>query len=369
MRLISVDDHVLEPPDLWTRRLDRARWGDRIPHIERGRDGSEQWLIDGRPSGLARAGAFMPDRNLEPSRWADVPLAAHDPAARLRAMDAAGIDYSVLYPSVAGVAGQAFAGIEDADLELACVKAYNDWLVEEWGGASPRFVPQCIVPVWPADAAVAEIRRAVAMGHRGVVYPAAPHDLRQAPHVAEAEYDAIWSTCAELGVPLCLHTGASPLLQTEGPAGLPPALAGAIDAVTRPVSSVYALNLLIFSRILLRHPTLRVVMAESSLSWAMCDLEWSDHQAEHDGLAREGYDLTPLEMFHRQVYLTSWFDEVAPFVSYLGAANILWATNLPLATSSWPGTRASVDRCLRGVSSADREAVLWGNAAALYRID
>jgi predicted TIM-barrel fold metal-dependent hydrolase len=367
MSLISVDDHVQEPPDLWTKRLSKARWGPRIPHVEPA-DGGGLWLVDTQPAEGFVAAAFMPDRNREPARWEDVPPAAYDPRQRLRVMDEAGIDYSVLYPTVAGMAGQGFGGIEDPELELACVQAYNDWLIEEWAGASERFIPQCIVPIWPPDATVAEIRRAAALGHRGVVFPAVPHDLRSLPHVAEPDYDPVWSVCEELGLPLCLHAGASSTLQNPGPAGLGPALARALDAVTKPVSSVYVLNLMIFSRILLRHPKLKVVMAESSLSWAMCDLEWSDHQFEHDHLEREGYDMTPLQLFHRQVYLNAWFDDVAPFASYLGAGNILWSTNLPLATSTWPNTKAVIERCLRGVSPEDRQAILWANAAALYGI-
>jgi predicted TIM-barrel fold metal-dependent hydrolase len=283
-------------------------------------------------------------------------------------MDAASIDYSVLYPMVAGMAGETFGRLEDAELELACVRAYNDWLVEEWTAASSRFIAQCIVPIWPPEATVAEIKRCAAMGHRGVVFPAVPHDLRAVPHVADAEYDAVWTACEELNLPLCLHSGSSPGLQTAPPTGLSGPLAGALDAVTKPVSSVYVLNLFLFSRILLRHPRLRLVMAESALSWGMLDMEWADHQFDHDGLAREGYELRPSEIFHRQVYLTSWFDRVAPFASYVGTANILWASNLPLATSTWPHTREVVERCLDGLAPADRDAIRWRNAAELYRL-
>src|SRR5207253_9348199 len=102
-----------------------------------------------------------------------------------------------------------FARIADPELELACVQAYNDWLIEEWAAASPRFIPQCIVPLYPADASAAEIRRAVAKGHRGVVYPPVPMELRNVPHLNGPEYDLVWSTCAELEVPICFHAGAA----------------------------------------------------------------------------------------------------------------------------------------------------------------
>ena len=131
-RFISVDDHVQEPPNLWTDRLSKSRWGERIPHLERTSDGSDRWVVDGKillGGVAARAGALMPDRNCEPIRWDEVPAAAYLPSERLKAMDSAGADYSVLYPTVAGLAGEAFGRIEDSELELACVRAYNDWLI------------------------------------------------------------------------------------------------------------------------------------------------------------------------------------------------------------------------------------------------
>ena len=283
-------------------------------------------------------------------------------------MDAAGIDYSVLYPTVAGLAGETFGRLEDPELELACVQAYNDWLIDEWASASDRFIPQCIVPIGPVESTVAEIR---APSPGAIVVSSSllcPCTCAQCPHVSGPEYDPVWTICEELNVPVCLHAGASPELQYEPFTGLKPALAEALNAVTRPVSSVFVISLYSFSRVLLRHPRLRVVLAESALSWGMLYMEWADHQFDHDGLAREGYGLKPSEMFHRQCFLTSWFDEVAPFAGYVGAENILWSTNFPLATSSWPRTEETIARCFRNVPAEDREKVLWKNAAALYRL-
>lgn len=366
---ISVNDHVQETPDVWTSRLSKNKWGDRIPQLKRNAQGQEQWVVDGHillRGQVAQAKALLGDRNGELTRWEDVPRAAYVPKERLIAMDAAAVDRSVLFPTVAGMAGEAFGMLKDRDLELACVQAYNDWLLEEWAAASDRFIPQCIVPLWPVDGTVREIERCVKKGHKGVVFPALPMDLADVPHVSEPEYDPVWAVCEELNVPLCLHAGSSPTLRYEPYSGLPANLADALEAVTRPVSSVYVLGLYLFSRILLRHPKLKVVLAESALSWGMLYLEWADHQFEHDGLEREGYDLTPLQMFQRQCYFNAWYDEVAPFAPYIGADNIMWSTNLPTATSTWPRTQETITRCFQGVSPEAREKVLWKNAAALY---
>ena len=367
-RFISVDDHVQEPPDLWTSRLSKDRWGDRIPRLEQNKEG-EHWVADGEVllgGHIAQAGALMDDRNDEPKVWAEIPPAAYDPKERLKAMDSAGVDYAVLYPTVAGLAGEAFGVLKDPEFELACVQAYNDWLIDEWAAASDRFVPQCIVPISSPEATVAEIERAVAKGHKGVVFPALPMDLADVPHVADSDYDPVWAVCERLKVPLCLHAGSSPTLQYDRYLDLAPNLAKALNAVAKPVSSVYVLGLYLFSRILLRHPGLRIVLAESALSWGLLYLEWADHQADHDGLANEGYDLTPSEMFRRQCYLNAWYDKIAPFAPYIGAENILWSTNFPLATSTWPETQKTIDDCFAGLTEEQCAQVLWKNAASLY---
>src|SRR5437899_1824874 len=114
--LISAYDRVQEHPEVWTRRLSKAKWGDRIPHVERQNDGSERWVVDGRVvplAGVSVAGATMPDRNQEPQRWADVSEAVYDPKQRLAAMDRDGVAASVLYPTVAGSSGETFGSITD----------------------------------------------------------------------------------------------------------------------------------------------------------------------------------------------------------------------------------------------------------------
>ena len=209
----------------------------------------------------------MADRTKNPQRWADVPAAVYDPKERLKAMDEAGIDYAVLYPTVAGVGGQTFGRIDDPELELACVQAYNDWLLEEWAGASERFIPQCITPLYPVDAVVKEIRRCVANGHRGVIYPSIPMELRDVPHINDGLYDPIWATCQELAVPICFHAGASSSDSDSGIRRLFADVCGAVQAITRPASTVSVLVNLLISKILMRFPNLKVVLAESGLGW------------------------------------------------------------------------------------------------------
>jgi predicted TIM-barrel fold metal-dependent hydrolase len=369
---ISVDDHVQEHPEVWTKRLSRAKWGDRIPRVEKNSDGVEHWIVDGRRidlAGVADCGAVMPDRTMNPQRWSEVPASVYDPEERLRAMDAAGIDYAVLYPTIAGVGGEAFGRIEDPELELACVQAYNDWLLEEWAGASSRFIPQCIAPLFPADTAAKEIRRCVANGHRGVIYPSIPMELRDVPHVNDSAYDPIWATCQELAVPICFHAGASSAIQIPAYEGYSPTIAAAFQAITRPASTVSVLVNLLISKILMRFPNLKVVLAESGLGWGAYLLEYTDFQATGDQLPQNGYDLMPSQLFKRQCYLVGWYDQASLRVrNYIGTENILWSTQFPLATSTWPNTKQALARSFDVVDINDRKKILWANAAKLYKI-
>src|SRR5438034_6109416 len=224
--------------------MSHTQWGERLPHIVTQPDGTECWLVDGVQlpmTGVASAGAAMRDRTREPQRWSEVPKVAYDPTARLQAMDVDGVDASVLYPTVAGLAGETFGRLTDPDLELACVQAYNDWLIEEWASTSKRFIPQCIVPLWPVEATVAEIKRAVRMGHKGVVFPAVPMELRNVPHINDAAYDPVWAACQDLNVPICFHPGSFNTIQFAAHEYFQGKLAATLEALTRPASLVFVL--------------------------------------------------------------------------------------------------------------------------------
>jgi len=367
-KLISAVDHVVESPNVWTQRLSKSRWGGRIPHIERSPYGHDLWVVDGRNfplSDIAQVAAVMADRMDSPTRWEEVPQESCVPAARLKAMEQDGVDCTVLYPTLAGFSGETFAALTDSDLELACVQAYNDWLVEEWANASDRLVPQCIVPISPIEATVAEIKRAVGIGHRGVVFPAVPMHLRDVPHINSSDYDPVWATCQELEVPLCFHAGSAPQLQFPPAPNLSPAMAAALKAVTRPASAVFDFVNILFSRILLRFPRLRVIFAESTIGWGTFLLEYADHQYEQDHC---GYELKPSEMFRRQCYFTAWYEPVKSTARHIGTDKIMWATKFPRANSSWPDSRAFIDRCFAGMLAKERSQILWENAAKVYKI-
>ena len=256
---ISADDHVLETPDVWTARMSKSKWGDRIPHLESSPEG-DRWSIDGRSLPLfgrsTISGAF--DENAaQAKRWPEVPAAAYDPVERLRVLDRDGVAFSVLYPMVAGVAGETFGAIEDPALQLACVQAYNDWMIEVWAHAGDRFIPQCIVPLASAEVMGAEVRRAAGKGHRGVTMPIVPSMIRaDAPQLNDPSYDAVWRACEELDIPVCFHAGASEKQELQPPDTYSPGLARAFTAISSQQTSAIGIPNLLVSRILDRFPRL-----------------------------------------------------------------------------------------------------------------
>lgn len=369
---VSADDHVIEPPNLWTDRIG-SRWGDAVPHVARQPDGTDAWMIGGKPLPLSFAasiGAVMPDRAKGPAVWDEVPKMAYHPSERLLAMDADGVTTSVLYPMVAGVAGQRFGSLGNPELELACVKAYNDWLIDEWAAASPRFIPQCLIPMTPITEAVAEIRRAVGRGHRGVVMPGNPSLLsKDLPHVNEPDYDPIWKVCEELDVPVCFHSGSAARIQMPPYKGFSPAIVAALDAMTRPVSSTFLLANILFSGILVRFPKLKVVFSETTLAWGAYTLESADHQFERQRYDMAGWEVIPTQQFHRQCFLTGWYDRTGIQTrNVIGVPNMLWSSNFPQTTSEWPRSRDTIERCFAGVPEEERLAILVANASTLYKL-
>ena len=372
-RVISADDHVQEPPDLWTKRLSK-RWGDRVPQVARQADGVERWVIDGRlleASSLTRTGALSNERHQEPQTWDQVPQAAFDPDARLKAMDEDGVEVQVLYPGTSGVSGEVLGRIEDPTLEIECVGAYNDWLLETWADASPRFVPQCILPISSVSAAVSETKRAVGMGHRGVIMPPAPWHVRpDAPHIHDDRWDPLWATIQDLDVPVCWHSGGDLNVLLEIYPGFGPAMTKAFDSIRRPISSAQVLVNFLLSGIGERFPGLKVVFTATGIDWVPSQLELCDHQAENAMLEKEGMTIQPSEIFHRQCYVTTWFDRAGMRIrSDVGLGNILWQSEFPLETSTWPRSAELIEGNFAGVPQNERDLILFGNAAKLYRVE
>jgi predicted TIM-barrel fold metal-dependent hydrolase len=372
--VISVDDHVVEPPDLWTRCMSHAKWGDRIPHVAAQANGTERWVIDGRVSAsnsLAPAGALSDDRGSEPQVWSQVPKSAYEPQARLAAMDSDGVDCSVLYPSAAGISGEEIGAIKDLELQVECARIYNDWIIEVWAAASPRFVPQAILPAGSVEAATAEAKRAVGRGHKGVIMPAQPSQTNPAsPHLYKPDWDPLWTTIQELDVPVCFHAGSAPSVMFEISPAYDTAGARAFDNVRQAAGSAALINGMVLSGILYRFAKLQPVFAGSAIDYVPFALEALDHQWERQRLAEnEGFTERPSAIFRRQCYVTTWKEKVGlRNRNYIGADRILWESEFPRSASTYPESTRMIENNFAEVPAEDRNLILWRNAARIYKL-
>jgi uncharacterized protein len=372
--VISVDDHVVEPPDLWTRYMSQAKWGDRIPHVATQADGTERWVMDGQvraSTSLAPTGALSKDRGLEPQTWKEVPKSAYDPPARLASMDSDGIDCSVLYPSAAGVSGEAIGAIQDLELQTECARIYNDWIIDVWAASSTRFVPQAILPVGSIEATAAEAKRAVGRGHKGLIMPAQPSQINSTvPHLYKPDWDTLWTIIQELDVPVCFHAGSAPSVMFEISPAYDAAAARAFDNVRQSAGSAALINGMVLSGILYRFPKLQPVFAASAIDYVPFALEALDHQWDRQHLAEnEGLAQRPSEIFHRQCYVTTWRERVGlRNRNYVGPDRILWESEFPRSASTYPESAQMISNNFAEVPVPEREQILWRNAARLYKL-
>src|SRR5262249_31803046 len=160
--LVSVDDHVVEPPDLFEGRLSKKA-AEMAPRVEH-RDGIDTWVFDGAPMpnvGLnAVAGRDPLEYGLDPTSFDQMRKGCFDIHERIRDMNGNGVLGSLNSPSLVGFAGTLFYTMEDKDVALELLRAYNDWHIEEWCGTYPgRMIPLAIPPIWDPQLMADEVFR------------------------------------------------------------------------------------------------------------------------------------------------------------------------------------------------------------------
>ena len=167
MILVSVDDHLVEPPSMSDFFMDHfpAKYRDQVPTVITKDDGTDVWLVQGHEVasfGLnAVAGRVSTEWGMDPGNFGEVRAGTYDVHERVRDMNINGVLGSMCFSSWPGLGGQYFLQSGDPELAACMIRAYNDWHIEEWAGAAPgRFIPLALSGFmlgadWMAD----EIRR------------------------------------------------------------------------------------------------------------------------------------------------------------------------------------------------------------------
>ena len=380
--LISCDSHAQLHKDTWLTRMSKAKFGDRIPQLRETTDKThmirasdkpvERWFVNGKvvgERGTVNCPTVMSDplRKTFPQRWDEVPSLVYDPIERLKALDQDGVDGEVLFPNDPVQSSTFFQS--DAEFELACVQAYNDGLAE-WREVSDRYVPLAIIPyLGTIESAAQEVGRAVKKGHRGVVMLAEPSTTRPGlKHFNDTWWDPLWATCQDLGVPIHWHSSAG-LNKISIPRwkGYTPNQGQAMGPAGSFSTQAQFIPNLIFSGVLDRFPKLKWVCAETGIGWVNYMLEICDHEWERRHLWTEGIVTRPSELFRRQLHVDFWYERAGIELRHqIGMDNIMWESDFPHSTSTYPESRQFVDRTLAGVPQKERDQLCYGNAMRIY---
>ena len=366
VKAISVDDHIIEPPHLWQQRLP-ARYRDIGPRVVTLDDGNEAWVFEDQivrtVRGNTRTRPGFDDDPLGVARFDEMRPGCYDPKARLDDMDADGVWAQVNFPDFCRFAGHRFITCNDKQLATACIRAYNDFVLDEWCATNPeRLIPLAVLPLWDVAAAADEVRRVAARGARAVAFSENPTSLGL-PSVYTDHWEPLWAAIDETSLVVCLHIGSSSKL-----------IKSSDDAPTCSVLPYVGANSMIactdwfFSAILERYPNIRVAFSEGGAGWLPYLLE----QAEHIfGEYRVQLAATrrPRDLFADHMYVCVLRDDTAlASIGVIPEDNITWESDYPHDSTLFPHSRKLLEESLRDVPEPIAIKIAETNARRLFSI-
>jgi predicted TIM-barrel fold metal-dependent hydrolase len=389
LRIVSADDHVIEPPELWQNHVSR-RLRDlapkvlriavtpddpRVPvkmrdHVVEADDGTDFWSYDDKLVPLAglnaTAGQAREDYTLDPVNFDQIRPGCLDPIARVADMDLDGVVASLAFPSFTGFCGRVFVEAKDKDVAIACVQAYNDWMLDDWCGAAPtRLIPLCLIPLWNVEAAVKEMQRVAGKGARAIAFSENPSKLGlPSIHDANRSWDPIFRAAVDLQLPLCMHIGSSSgTIRTsdDAPASIWVGLV--------PMNSQITLFDWLLSDTLQRHPELQLVLSEGGIGWIPYVLERVDYSWEHQGAWTNTTIRERPSTYFRQHFHGCFISDKHGIknLDSIGVDNVMLETDYPHSDSTWPNSLDAARAALAGLDESSIYKVSRGNAERLFR--
>ena len=382
--IISVDDHVVEPAHVWTTWLP-VRFREAGPRIERRGIGSMRHVGGGAyeqtfdPEGppadcwvfedlvyihkrhVAAVGYSRDEMTMTPMTYDEMRPGCYEVGARISDMTMNHVEKSLCFPTFPRFCGQTFTEAKDRDLGLACVKAYNDWMIEEWCGESDgHLIPLCIVPLWDADLAAAEVRRNAERGCRAVCFSEVPAHLGL-PSIHSGFWDPFFQACQDTGTVVNMHIGSSSRMPATSP-DAPVAVAASLSFN----NSMASLCDFLFSGVLVRFPTLTLAYSEGQIGWLPYILErvddvWREHRAW--GGVADLIPEPPSTYYFRQVYGCFFRDNHGlESLHRVGVDNITFETDYPHTDTTWPNSKEVATEMMRHLPADVRYKLVRGNA-------
>jgi predicted TIM-barrel fold metal-dependent hydrolase len=396
-RIISVDDHVVEPPDLWTKRLpakyqgkgprvvrDRARFsftGGTFAYEKGVTDGQwcDWWLYDELvyPFPKLSAAVGFDDLDVTPTTFDEIRPGCWIQSERLADMDANHVDASICFPNtLPRFCGQTFyeQGVkrEGGDPELArlCVAAYNDWMIDEWcaGDAKGRLIPLTMIPLWDAELAAAEVRRCAANGSFAVAFSENPHPLGL-PSIHSGHWDPFFTACQETDTVVCMHIGSSSRMPATSPDA--PFIVSSTLTFQNAMGSMLDY---IFSGTLERFPTLKIAYSEGQVGWMPYVLERADKlwAERSDNSFGTSLPRPPTSYIPGRVYGCIFDDETGlRNRDAVGIDQICFETDYPHADSTFPHSKkvAADISAQAGLDAEETYKLVRGNAIRAFGLE
>lgn len=394
-RIISVDDHVIEPRDVWTSRLP-AKYKDVWPHVQRikgirkGELGShvfvqsdeegaywaDAWFYEDTVTpmtrGLAVSGYEADERQGADGVTFETMLpGCFTQSDRLSDMDKNYTDAALCFPTYSRFCGQRFLTAKDKDLALLCVRAYNDFQIDEWcaGAAHGRLIPLTLIPLWDPQLAAEEVRRCADKGSHAVAFSEAPYELGL-PTIHHGYWDPFIDACTQTDTVINMHIGSSGMLTTTS-ADAPRGTVSIVNAI----NTIKAFSDWMTSGQLAKHPELRIAFSEGQVGWIPYYIERIASVWERD--KQYGGELKPRSPKHPREYLPQVFgciyDDLHGLESRhkIGVDQIMFETDYPHLDSTWPNSKAVVEKLVdeAGLSNEEIYKFIRGNAIKCYGLD
>ncbi len=370
MILVSVDDHVCEPPDMWDQHL-AAKWKDRAPRLVHKADGTDVWVFEGAqiPNiGLnAVAGRPPEEYGMEPTALAQLREGCYDVHARIDDMNVNGVLGSLCFASVPGWVGELFGKQDDKDLARAMTQAYNDWHVDEWCGAHPgRFIPLALPMLWDPELMAQEVRRMARKGCHAMTFPDTPGGLGR-PSLHDPAWEPFWRACDEEGTIVCIHIGSGTGMSLEDPRA-----PIEIMIANTPISLYNCATELVFSRFLRRYPNLKIALSEGGTGWVPYFLERIDYvfQHHHRWTQHDFGGKKPSDVFREHI-VTCFIDDAVGVRNrdLIGMGNITWECDYPHSDTTWPDSPEILWRSVDGLTDDEIDRITHRNAMEHFRYD
>jgi predicted TIM-barrel fold metal-dependent hydrolase len=368
--LVSVDDHLVEPPDVFEHHLP-AKYKDMAPRVVQTKDGSDVWTFNGEtiPNIALNGGAGRPreEYGIEPTSFSEMRPGCYDIDERVKDMNAGGVLGSMCFPSFPGFSGRVFAAAADHHLAKAVIQAYNDWHVEEWCGAYPgRFIPMGLPMLWDAEESAKEVRRLAKKGVHSLTFTENPATLGY-PSFHSDSWDPLWKALSDEGVVLSIHLGSSGKLAVTAPDA-------PIDVMItlQPMNICLAAADLVWSRVIKEFPDVRIALSEGGTGWIPYFLDRLDrtYEMHHLWTGQDFGKKVPSEIF-RERFLTCFISDPVGLQlrDAIGLDNIAWECDYPHSDSSWPLAPEELAEVARDVPDDELNKITYQNACRWFSYD